>query len=286
MGTIIDIVPIEHTRFRKKIILKIEELHEQCTGLTHKEDKHIQIYTNSYKNIQIDNKLKIKDLFFKSLNNYFYMNYLIKENIAASLFESKLSSEFISRKAFSFSRWLHKVKNYIFIEIKSKTKPESFALFSSIFLGNTKNCDQKAMNEYRDLFQLWGLSHYLARAGLHMLIIIFLWSTLTSILRINFHLQQSILLTLIIIYYFLSWASIPFLRSLSMFILYKVCVLLNLQINSLHLLNIACFLMLALSPFQLFSLDFQLSFGLTYALILLSNSKQKNKTNTFSNFNN
>ncbi len=279
-GTIKDIIKLEHSRFKKKIIFNVREIHEIKSGSVYKENILIQIYTNTYKNIQIDNTIKIENLFFKSFNNNTYIDHLTKDNIATSLFESKFTNQFISQKKFSFPRWINKIKNYIFLNIKLKTCQESFALFSSIFLGNTKNCSQKLMTEYRDFFQLWGLSHYLARAGLHMLIIIFLWSTLISSLKINFRLQQTILLMLIIIYYLLSWASIPFLRSLSMFLLYKTCIILNLQINSLHLLNVACFLMIAISPMQIFSLDFQLSFGLTYALIFLSISKQKNKIST------
>ena len=127
----------------------------------------------------------------------------------------------------------------------------------------------------KEIFKWWGLSHYLARSGLHLVIIASIWFILLSIFKVPYLLKNLISAVFIISYHLLTWPSIPFIRSIIVFILYKLCIFFDLQINSLHLLNLTCFIILLFNPFQLFFLDFQLSFGLTYALIWISSISKK-----------
>jgi competence protein ComEC len=126
------------------------------------------------------------------------------------------------------------------------------------------------MEQPREYFKLWGLSHYLARSGLHLVIIAALWYFILTILGFSYFLRNIVITIFILIYHILTLASIPFIRSLYMFIFYKICIFFDWQINALHLLNLTTFIILLLNPIQLFFLDFQLSFGLTYALIWIS----------------
>ncbi len=55
-------------------------------------------------------------------------------------------------------------------------------------------------------------------------------------------------------------------RALYTFILYKICILHKRPSHLVYLLSLVCFFVLLDNPMQLFFLDFQLSFTLTFAL--------------------
>jgi hypothetical protein len=65
----------------------------------------------------------------------------------------------------------------------------TFALFSSLFLGN-RTAIKQDLEEQKPLFKVWGISHFLARSGLHLLIFIML---LQNRIKINPPLKTYIL---------------------------------------------------------------------------------------------
>jgi competence protein ComEC len=138
-------------------------------------------------------------------------------------------------------------------------------LFSTIFLGN-KDGVKKRLNNEKIFFKLWGISHYLARSGLHLVVFLALLELLLRLIPITFVLKQIISLCIAMIYFLLSWSSLSFMRAFLTFIMYKICLLLGLSSNFLHLVILTCFITLLYNPAHLFFLDFQLSFGLTFAL--------------------
>ncbi len=276
IGSVIDKSRIEHLNLKNCLTLKIEKIKNKNSTEWKYCDQSITIYVNKATGLTVDDVIKVNDVQFKCNENEDFQNYLMKENLVASLFLYNFSFKKYYRPFFSIRRFIHRTKNNLFYKLKDKMNPETFALFSSIFLGN-KNLIKELMHEPKDKFQIWGLSHYLARAGLHLTIIIAIWHALMSLFRFSFKIMHFATFILILIYHFLTWPSIPFVRSLFMFILYKICILFDLQINALHLLNITIFTILFFNPIQLFSLDFQLSFGITYGLIWLSYATLRNK---------
>ena len=227
--------------------------------------KTVQIYTNKYAHFAVGDLVQINDIFIKATKNNDYEQYLCKENIDASLFLSSIDYAVMQRPSYSFQRTLAQTKKRILNTSKKSLSPETFALFSSIFLGN-KNAAKKEMQTTKDLYKIWGISHYLARSGLHMVIVVIIWDMILNLAPLSFLLKQILMLMLGFMYCLCSWSSISFLRAFVMFFLYKICVISKLPINTLQLLSIVTFLVLLFNPMQLFFLDFQLSFGLTYAL--------------------
>ena len=192
-----------------------------------------------------------------------FRDYVIKENIIATSFINNPKYEIIepqNRSTFSkLIRW----KNYLYKKIKNKFSKKTFSYFSSIFLGNkSNNLNQKEKN----YFMFWGISHYLARSGLHIAIFILIWDIILSLMPLYFFLKQIIFVSICLIYATISWSSISFLRALTVFLLYKIGKILNKQTNILYLLSITCMFYLCMNPYLLFFLDFQLSFGLTIAI--------------------
>ncbi len=276
IGTITDKCRIEHLNLKNCITFKIEKIKNKNSDEWKYCDQSINLYVNKSIGLTVDDLIRINDIQFKYNENEDFKKYLMKEGLVASLFLYNFSFKKYYRPFFSIRRFIHRIKNNLFYKLKTKMRPETFALFSSIFLGN-KNLIKDLMHEPKDKFQIWGLSHYLARAGLHLTIIIAIWHVLMSLLQFSFKIMHAFTFILILIYHLLTWPSIPFVRSLFMFILYKICILFDLQINALHLLNITIFTILFFNPIQLFSLDFQLSFGITYGLIWLSYATLRNK---------
>ena len=159
-------------------------------------------------------------------------------------------------------------------QLKFKLAPTTFNLLATVFLGHKRAGTPSETQQIRDQFQVWGLAHFLARAGLHMIIIALLIKLLLLALQVPARLTSPAIMVIALLYHQLSWPSVSFLRALYMVILYESCKLFNLQIDGLHLLNLIFISALIMNPAQIFFLDFQLSFALTYALVLAFRQNQ------------
>lgn len=258
----------------KNLILDIKNIRNNGNWQNSKKRIKLSLIKDFQLNdLQVSDEIKINNLFFKFPNSFLKDN-LLKENLAVYATTKTLSYELIKRPIFSLNRYFKKLRNKVFLSIRSKMNKNTFALFTSIFLGN-KNNEIKTLSYFKKQFNNWGLAHYLARSGLHLVIIFLSWFMIVSVFPIPFLIKQIIICLIIFVYTFLSWSSIPFIRSLITFTLYKICILLDLQINTLHCLNLACLIMLLINPIQLFFLDFQLSFTLTFVLIWINSFNLK-----------
>lgn len=218
--------------------------------------------------LQTGDLISCPTLYLRDCTNENYKRYLIKEQLLGHVTTNR-AFKVLKRPAFSLNRWLTQKRNAILNNASQQLSPTTFTLFASIFWGK-KELDSQHMDPIKDQFKIWGILHYLARSGLHVLLFVILWSWLLSWIPIPFNAKQIFMALLIIGYHILSWPSISFIRSILLFLLYKLCLLKDLQINTLHLLSFVCITILLINPFQLFFLDFQLSFGLTFALAWLT----------------
>ncbi len=234
-------------------------------GLWEKTDTQVQIYLTRPTYVLPGDTIAITGITLKKPNNGDFDFYLIKESIATSVCMPKLPCILLSRPHFCITRALWDLKTNLLYRIKDKLSRTTFALFSSIFLGN-RQIVKKEMNTIKDYYKTWGISHHLARGGLHLVIFIAIWGLLLNLTPIPFILKQLLLILICTIYLLLSWTSISFMRAFFTFFVYKLCTLSKVSPNTLHALTIVTFCLLFLNPVQLFFLDFQLSFGITGAL--------------------
>ena len=124
-------------------------------------------------------------------------------------------------------------------------------------------------------FTRWGLTHYLARSGLHISILISLWLSALTLLPFGASLKALILGTILVLYDHLSWCSISFNRALWLWFLYIGSWLTQAQATPfVGLCNVLLILLLH-NPWYAFCLDFQLSFFLTAVLMLLSYRREQ-----------
>ncbi len=239
-----------------------------------KTNFNLQCYSTSNSCVQVDNIIEIQDVKIKvpqdqSLSqNSSYKNYLIKENLLASVFFYKNKNIKILRTPkFSFKRLIWNIQVNTYQRLQQKMHPTVFTYFSLMFLGNTHH---KNIDSMRNTFNYWGLSHYLARSGLHIVLFILIWTIFLQLIPISIRFKRSLLIIICITYKLFSWTSLPFTRAFYAFILTEIGKIFNLQTNFLHLLCIVCMTILLFNPMQLFFLDFQLTFALTFALAFVS----------------
>lgn len=149
-------------------------------------------------------------------------------------------------------------------KIQSLLSPEAYQLFTTIFLG----ASPKTMFSQRVAYMSWGISHYLARSGLHLVLLAGIIYWCMMILPLSLYIKRGITACFILIYSLLSTPSISFVRACIMLGCHISCFFIHIPAHTMHILSLTTLAILAYNPVYLFCLDFQLSFFLTYALIL------------------
>ncbi len=197
-----------------------------------------------------------------------YQDYLMKEGIIGSIFLKKSAlCQLVCHPATSLDRGVWTLRNSMYCGIRSLLQSITKDYYGLIFLGNKQ---QRHRNDLQTSFNYWGLAHYLARSGLHISLFIILWSFLLRFLPLPLLVKRLLLVFLCAVYGMLSWSSIPFARSLYVFLFIKLGEFFYQQTNYLHLLTLLCMAMLLFNPMYLFFLDFQLTFFLTFTLLICS----------------
>jgi len=206
----------------------------------------------------------IHDVTFKHQYSAEFNSYLLKEGVLGSLFLQNQEIRKITRPRMSIARTLFYLRKDLAARCKEKLNPTTYLYFSSIFLGDPET--KKLIDPVKQQLQRWGLVHYLARAGLHVVIFIALWQFMLRLIPLRFVVKELILILLCCLYALLSWPSIPFQRAFLSFIITRSCTLLKWRVYYIPVLMIIMLATLIGNPIYLFSLDFQLSFGVTFAL--------------------
>ena len=201
-----------------------------------------------------------------------YADFLIKENIQLLLSPKKPFYKVIS-KSTSLRKLFNEKRESLLSSITKKLNPSAKKLFSCIYMG------KKNQTPNRNQFNYWGISHYLARSGLHVALIITSWAYMLKFFPLPMQVREIIILTLCLIYGLLSFPSISFLRAFIILILFIFGKILKKQTHPLYLLTTVCFFVIIFNPIQVLFLDFQLSFSLTFALLYNFYVKDKNEQN-------
>jgi len=265
---------------KQAITLAVTKINYGEESLYQKTRFNLLCYAQVPFNIQIDDEIELTNIILKNSNKKtglenrptFY-DYLLKENVLSTTFlNNKTNLKLIYKPTFSIKRWIINKRNAIYDKLKQKLSPLTFSYFSSIFLGKKSDLD---FSEMKNKFNNWGVVHYLARSGLHIIIFILIWKFLLSFFPLPLLLKIFFLILLCLCYHLLSWPSISLYRALYLFLLYETGRLLHQQTTFLHILSLIGLAILLINPMQLFFLDFQLSFALTFSLAWLNFSTKK-----------
>jgi len=223
---------------------------------------NITLSTNKPFEYTVADQLRIGPLTLRAPQGT-WSRYALRDGIIAQgNIGKKTMLTFIERPRSSIRRRMHQLREQLVQQLAHKMPPSSFALFATIFLGSRQSAVSK------DVFAAWGLVHQLARSGLHLVLFVMILKWLLMMLPLTLRIKQLILGSIVLFYAAVSWYSVSFARALITFFLYLIYEATQAQTNGLQLLCLAVWLVLLASPLQLFFLDFQLSFGLSAALVV------------------
>ncbi|MEW9667331.1 DNA internalization-related competence protein ComEC/Rec2 [Ammoniphilus sp. 3BR4] len=160
--------------------------------------------------------------------------------------------------------WAYKLRAYLELSMDHTFPPGSSDIMKTLLLGIKGVIPE----EISDLYADTGLIHVLAISGLHMTIIA--GGILGTLRFIGLTRETSILITLAIIptYAILAGAAPSIVRSGIMAMVSLIGVYLHRPRDGLNLWGIALFLMLLYNPYHLWDIGFQLSFLVTWGLIM------------------
>jgi len=279
VGRITDVQEVRDSHIRQLITIKLERIREKDKNSWEFTTMTVQLGMQGWQRVKVADHVGIADAKFGSLRNETSFH-LIKEGISSLIFGTTTTRILVlTRPAWSFSRFFWQQQQGVWKSLKKKLSPRSFSLFSLIFLGN-KYANKELIEVYQSSFATWGISHHLARSGLHLILFILSLQFLLSFIPMRLLFKELLLLFVVMLYALLSWSSISFLRALVTFLLYKVCILFELPSNMLHILTLVVIFVLLQSPLQLFALDFQLSFVFTFGLAWLNYLQMQRKVLT------
>ncbi len=200
--------------------------------------------------------------------------YGLRDHLLGTQFAPFLKTRII-RTSSLYSKWLahkHTARTTLFNALEKKLSPQVFTYVSSLFLGNKKRDDFLPM---RTTFTRWGLTHYLARSGLHISLLVSLWAKTLQLLPVPLSIKSLFLFLMLGIYDYFSWANISFNRALWLWFFYLASWFTSAYATPLFGFNHLTLALLLLNPWYAGCLDFQLSFFLTGILLLLSYYKKQ-----------
>lgn len=262
-GIIASIEPLARGTWRYRTLCNCQEI--TTAAQKFKTHKQVIIFTKEKPQCQPGDLVTAHDLYCQPTTNNKYELYLLKEGIAASVFCGNPRISIEQQQAQPWRNWVQHRKLAIINTLRNKMPKTTYALWSSLLLGY-KDTPKDALKHIKQNFKYWGISHYLARSAMHVIIFLGLFLWVLKQLPINYFIKELITTFLLGGYFLLSWTGISFTRSCIIFCLYKICIFLNLQIRPLYLLLLTTLSVLLINPAQFWFLDFQLSFGLTCAL--------------------
>lgn len=267
-GTVCDIQKTNHPIFKNLVTITVKTI-DGNTIPWFNPHRNIHFYVSSHPHVQVDDRITLENILCKQPPPSSYRMHLMREQTIATAFITKITPTNYERPRFSYKRWIHSLKIRATQRATQLLSAETKSLYASLFLGN-KTYVQSCYESIKEQFKRWGLSHYLARSGLHLVLIVALLIWLFRVIPIPFMYKEISIALLVLIYAILSWSSISFIRALSTFLLCKICsVLWQHYHHNLHLLTLTAFYLLIQNPLHIFYLDFQLSFGITFALAWL-----------------
>lgn len=255
VGRIDAIEKAQNKQYRYTQLVSITHYIEHDKLIAYEQPWQLQCYSKCTPKGEIGDTIQLNDIKITTKAKSSFGDYLKKEGIHATCFLGWHTQQILHHPTHSIARALHKMKYTVLESIQKKTNAQTTTLIATIFLGNRLFVKQQYLN-LKDLFCNWGIIHFLARSGIHLVIFVLFIQLFLKWIPIPFLAKQIILLCLTGLYTALSWQSISFARAYLSFIWYKYCHLIGLQINMVHIITMLGCLFLLFNPMLIFFLIF------------------------------
>lgn len=172
------------------------------------------------------------------------------------------------KPATTYNRFCARAERRLFFLLGAgveRKRPELTAVLRAMMLG-----EQHELNdEQKTLFRQSGTMHIFTISGLHIAVIAGGLQAVLSLLRLPRVGQFLVGVVMLWLYVEVTGAASSALRAFAMVALLQASVLLRLPSNPLATLTTSALLVLFVTPLQLFSASFQMSYGIVSALLLL-----------------
>lgn len=207
-----DITQVNHKYYRYRLTLYVKHMKKNDDSMAYPLKKTVEIYVRRYPDCQVGDIIEVDGLKIKKIGSEKFTHYLMRSDIIATFFPEKYQAHILYRPKISLERWFFNKRKLITQEIKNKLSEQTYTMFSTIFLGN-KQVKKKQLEETKKTFKIWGISHHLARSGLHLVIFLLFIEFLLRLFPISYTIKQLIALILASCYYIYSWSSLSFIRA-------------------------------------------------------------------------
>ena len=262
-GSIVEIKSIQDKKWLQLYVVSIESIDDQILWMQGRlqctisksapyQEGDLILITKESKNIRLHQK------------NEFDL-YLAKEQLWGWLYLKPENCLLIRHNQSKMQSYFFQIKQNVKTAYKGLQEPAR-TLYGTLFLGIDKVLPQDPL---KHVFNYWGIIHYLARSGLHIMLFVFLWRTVFYYLCGRKRSWIYVVAPFVCIYVLVTPGSISFMRGVWSFLLLMIALLIKRPYHLPHLLVMLAVLFLFYNPYILFFLDFQLSFSLTYTLLML-----------------
>ena len=253
-------------------ILSIKKYDTKTTLIIKEKNKTEKILVNYYEKIDkinLGDKVKIKGtLKLPSKNtvpNLFnYRKYLNNNNIYYILTASEITK--IKNNTKILTHYKNKLQKYI-------NRKKAHTYLNIFILSNKNDLDKEVLNSY----QTNGLSHLFSISGMHITLLLGTILKLLDKVSYSRYYKYVLLIIILIIYMYLTDFTPSILRSGIMFILLTLNKLFNFKIKTKNIIMLTFIIIVLINPYYIYNLGFQLSYLISFYLIIFAHIINKHK---------
>lgn len=194
-----------------------------------------------------------------------YQQYLLEKGVSQQLVLQSLGD--ITCAGGSQMNQIYVMRDYLLDVATAKLMPDTAAWLKALVLGD----DSFIPDDIKKIFQRWSLTHILAISGLHIGIIVgLLYFLLIQTSAMTKEKAQWLMVCFLPVYALLAGGE-PSVWRASLMVMFVIALSkMNLKYSYTDMISIVFILLLALNKFIIFHIGFQLSFAVTFGLILSS----------------
>jgi competence protein ComEC len=222
-----------------------------------------------YDQLEIGNRIQIVGNIIKPRNErnpgeFDYEAYLNGKGIVAIANIYKTDDvKFISKEVSVYKNTIHQIRKKIDEQITTLHNKTTSGLLRGLLLADRGSIDYAIKNEFVNS----GVVHVLSVSGLHVGYIVLIFLVVFN--RFNIFTRYTLTLLGLLFYLIITGADAPVFRSTVMAVALLAAPAMGREYNSLNALSLSAFVILLISPSELFNPSFQLSFSAILSLILI-----------------
>ncbi|MCX6173587.1 MAG: DNA internalization-related competence protein ComEC/Rec2 [Ignavibacteriales bacterium] len=219
--------------------------------------------------LEIGNRIQIFGNIIKPRNErnpgeFDYEKYLSGKGIVAIANIYKTDDvKFISKEVSVYKNTIHQIRKKLDEQITSLHNKTTAGLLRGLLLADQGSIDYVIKNEFINS----GVVHVLSVSGLHVGYIVLIFLVVFN--RFNIFTRYTLTLIGLLFYLIITGADAPVFRSTVMAVALLAAPAMGREYNSLNALSLSAFIILLISPNELFNPSFQLSFSAILSLILI-----------------